>query len=133
MNEQNRSIKTEMEGILYLSYQQKLVFNSYFFLDTGLVVEEPDINGTNTTAQKDEFSEILGSHFNIDSMVRETGKYVFFIILDLAQYLLIQIFIFIFILYFYIKNRISSNLIVIKMIYIFYKYGLLNKNIRLNS
>lgn len=56
---------------------KKLVFNSYFFLDTGLVVEEPDINGTNTTAQKDEFSEILGSHFNLDSMVRETGKYAF--------------------------------------------------------
>jgi len=29
---------------------------------------------TNSSAQKDEFSEILGSHFNLDSMVRETGK-----------------------------------------------------------
>lgn len=46
-------------------------------------MEEPDINGTNTTAQKDEFSEILGSHFNLDSMVRETGK-LFFFILNLA-------------------------------------------------
>jgi len=39
-----------------------------------LVVEEPDISETNSSAQKDEFSEILGSHFNLDSMVRETGK-----------------------------------------------------------
>jgi len=29
---------------------------------------------TSSSAQKDEFSEILGSHFNLDSMVRETGK-----------------------------------------------------------
>jgi len=41
-------------------------------------VEEPDMSETNTSAQKDEFSEILGSHFNLDSMVRETGKLIFF-------------------------------------------------------
>lgn len=50
----------------------------FFFLDTGLAVEEPDMSEANTSAQKDEFSEILGSHFNLDSMVRETGKLIFF-------------------------------------------------------
>lgn len=40
------------------------------------VGEEPNISKTNSSAQKDEFSEILGSHFNLDSMVRETGKYI---------------------------------------------------------
>jgi len=49
----------------------------FFFFYTGLVVEEPDIIETDTSVQKDEFSEILGSHFNLDSMVRETGKYFF--------------------------------------------------------
>ncbi|XP_050538533.1 histone-lysine N-methyltransferase 2D-like isoform X4 [Daktulosphaira vitifoliae] len=50
MNERNSNIKTEME-----------------------VVEESNMNEMNSSAQKDEFSEILGSHFNLDSMVRETG------------------------------------------------------------
>lgn len=54
----------------YLTY-------NFFFSDNGLVVEEPNMSETNTSAQKDEFSEILGSHFNLDSMVRETGEYIF--------------------------------------------------------
>lgn len=53
-----------------------------FILDTGLIVEEPpDLNDNCSAAQKDEFSEILGSHFNLDSMVRETGKFLIVIYL----------------------------------------------------
>lgn len=84
MNEQNSNIKTEMDGmyfiILFLNNQIK-TFSTfvYFinFIDAGLVVEEPDISETSSSAQKDEFSEILGSHFNLDSMVRETGNFFF--------------------------------------------------------
>lgn len=41
---------------------------------------------TSSSAQKDEFSEILGSHFNLDSMVRGTGKLLYlknFLIINL--------------------------------------------------
>lgn len=59
-------------------YWINIYFNIYY-LDAGLVVEEPDISETtSSSAQKDEFSEILGSHFNLDSMVRETGKLIYF-------------------------------------------------------
>lgn len=87
MNEQNSNIKTEMDGmyimILFLINVIKSCSNYFIliylihYLDTGLVVEEPDISETGSSAQKDEFSEILGSLGNLDSMVRETGNFVF--------------------------------------------------------
>lgn len=52
------------------------------FIDASLVVEEPEMSETTSSAQKDEFSEILGSHFNLDSMVRETGKILTLIFID---------------------------------------------------
>lgn len=72
-------------------------------------MEESDINGTNTTAQKDEFSEILGSHFNLDSMVRETGNYIFYYF-KFSSIFAYSNFYFYFYSNFYNKNRMSSKL-----------------------
>lgn len=60
-----------------MSLNHLVSYSFYFihFLDASLVVEEPDISETGSSAQKDEFSEILGSLGNLDSMVRETGNF----------------------------------------------------------
>lgn len=47
--------------------------------DASLVVEEPDISESSSSAQKDELSEILGTDFNLESMVRETGTFFTYI------------------------------------------------------
>lgn len=51
------------------------------------------MNETNTSVQKDEFSEILGSHFNLDSMVRETGNLFCSLFFDIFSFLKYIVFI----------------------------------------